>query len=268
MDWAVHYAPAQLRYARHPDHEHGAAVTHLLPDDYQAFVAQVGYPVFAYSDEPDGFSFLPPEPMAVLSVDIPDTQLRFPEPGKGRSTQCSLAFFAGHDLSDYEGYGFGPDEHGDTLGVWLIEDGAPAETLGTFTDWLCAELDEHSARISEVDDLQVVHLRQMVEGWAVAGEPADPHRLIEHSLGGSYEQDPYSADDLALTWVGTPGHVELAGTYGLVDCSGSWLIPSSDRFWRVRPFREGVAEVITNRDAAAGNRVWTRIGVDGLVVAD
>ena len=42
LDWALHYAPAQLRHARSPEHPAGARLEHLQPADYRAFVAEVG----------------------------------------------------------------------------------------------------------------------------------------------------------------------------------------------------------------------------------
>lgn len=49
LDWALHYAPADLRWARSTRHRFGTQVDHLLPADYLEFVASVGYPVIGFS---------------------------------------------------------------------------------------------------------------------------------------------------------------------------------------------------------------------------
>jgi hypothetical protein len=250
LDWGLDYAPAQLRYARPEGHEYGVRLDHLLPADYRAFVAEVGYPVvgFKYYDR-WGISFLPPEAMAYLSVDLPDPDEAWPEPVEGEPTVCLHAFFAGTDLSDIEGYSFGPAGDGGEPVVWLVENGMPCEELGTFTEWFAGEiarLTEHAATF-EPAPRQEDH------------EVADPHRLLDYSLGGDYVQMPYTAADLELTWVES---AENSYSYGLVDGTGAWLIPLGMRFREVRPFRDGVAEVVL--DADPGH--WTKIRPDGTVV--
>ena len=48
LGWGLHYAPRHLRWARRKAHPHGGELAHLLPEDYRAFVAEVGYPVVGF----------------------------------------------------------------------------------------------------------------------------------------------------------------------------------------------------------------------------
>lgn len=156
---ALRYAPAQLRYARDAEHPHGAELEHLLPADYRTFVAEIGYPVLSYDPDREGFSFLPPEAIAVQSVNQCDPDFVFPRPVPGRRTRCLHAFFAGYDLPDYQGYSFGPAAGGGEIAVWIVEDGGPVEAVGTFTEWLAAELGEHERRVCELDRSMVTNLQ-------------------------------------------------------------------------------------------------------------
>lgn len=248
LDWGLDYAPAQLRYARSSRHAYGARLNHLLPDDYQAFVAEVGYPVvgFEYYDR-RGITFLPPEAMAYISVDLPDLDDQWPEAEEGGPTVCRHAFFAGTDLSDIEGYSFGPASTGTDLVVWEVDRGMPTQELGTFTEWMTARiarLTEHATTFEpEPDDDQ----------------EADPHRLYSYALLQDYDRGPYTPADLELTWVRS---AQSSQSYGLIDANGTWLIPISSQFREVKPFRDGIAEVVL-ADAARGT--WTRIRTDGSI---
>ncbi|MFE7046676.1 hypothetical protein ACFU9X_47220 [Streptomyces atratus] len=93
LGWALEYAPADLREARSAHNPYGARLDHLLPADYRAFVKEVGYPVlgFKYYDW-HGRSFLPPEPMAVLSPMVYD-----PDSG-GRVQREDEATFGGSQM--------------------------------------------------------------------------------------------------------------------------------------------------------------------------
>lgn len=259
LSWGLHYAPAQLRHARSAEHPYGAELDHLLPADYQTFVAEVGYPVigFHYYDD-EGVSFLPVEAMAAISVDSPNPDDEWPEAVDGAPTHCLHAFFAGFDLSDIEGYSFGPASGGGDPVVWLVERGRPVEECGTFTEWLHDEISRQEARVAGLDEAAVAEWERENEG------EDDPHRLLDYSLGGSYDQAPYSPDDLALAWVESQEVTPYS--YGLVDGSGAWLIPLSERFCSVRPFRGGVAEVILNVDGTTYSGPWTTIRPDGSVV--
>ncbi|GAA0897157.1 hypothetical protein GCM10009557_71620 [Virgisporangium ochraceum] len=247
------YAPRQLRYARSVEHRHGADVSHLLPADYRAFVAEVGYPVlgFGYYDR-EGFSFLPPEAMESRSVDLPGPDDEWPEATEGGPTRCLFALFAAWDLSEIEGYAFGPADGADRAGgpaVWLVENGMAREVAhATFTEWLAGELTRQETRLADVSP-----------EW-----DDDPHRLVDYSVDGGYDQKPYTAGDLDLVWVerqeGSPY------SYGLVDRAGTWLIPLGKRFRSVRPFRDGIAEVILNDPTTSYAGPWSRIRTDGSVV--
>jgi len=251
LDWGLNYAPADLRYVRSGEHAFGARLDHLLPDDYLAFVDAVGYPVvgFAYYDRL-GISFLPPEAMAHLSVDLPDPDEVWPEAVEGQPTVCLHALFAGSDLSEIDGYSFGTGQAGGLV-VWQVEEGMPRKECGTFTDWL---------------DGEITRLTRHATTWTPVPleddeEPEeDPHRLLDYSLGGWYDQAPYSSADLGLHWVESDEHTD---TFGLIDDTGTWLIPLGARYRDVLPFRDGVAEVVL--DGAALDS-WTEIRTDGSLV--
>ncbi|AXE82118.1 hypothetical protein C5746_40410 [Streptomyces atratus] len=282
LGWGLHYAPAQLRYARAVEHPRGADLEHLLPADYRAFVAEVGYPVLNYGGDIEGFAFLPPEAMAALSVnqcgpeqsvDQGDPDFVFPRPVKDQPTRCLHAFFAGYDLPDYQGYSLGPasDEDKDEIAVWIVEDGGPVETVGTFTEWLNAELGRHEQNILGLDDAKATELRMAhskPDGRSrMAGiDGPDPYRLLEASLGGSYDQAAYTAEDLDLVWVGPGMWGGDHGAYGLIDGSGTWRIPYGAEFRAVRPFCGGVAEVIVASKNTSRTGPWTRIRPDGSIV--
>ena len=255
LGWALHYAPADLRWARSAEHCRGARVDHLLPPDYLAFVAEVGYPVIGlhYYDHA-GISFLPPEPMAGLSPYVYERELGFPEPVQGAPTVCRHAFFAGYDLSEISGVALAAD------GVWLIENSSVVEPVGSFTKWLLGEIAGQEARIADVDAGKAAELFAENEG------ENDPHRLLDYSLDQDYERDPYSAADLELHWV-----EEQSGSphsYGLIDAEGHWRIPMGKKFRSVRPFRSGTAEVIRNVAGSNYGGPWVRIDADGRLVGD
>ncbi|RPK89333.1 MULTISPECIES: WG repeat-containing protein [Streptomyces] len=250
LGWALEYAPADLRTARMHRHPYGARLDRLLPADYLAFVKEVGYPVlgFEYYDR-QGMSFLPPEPMAVLSPMVHDHDHGFPEETEGEPTMCRHAFFAGYDLSDIHGFALTED------GVWVVEDSSVVEHAGTFTQWLQDELKRLEQEIAE-------------PGFADCTEPdeaADPHRLFGYSLESNFtDRSPYSAADLELSWV--EEQVGSPYSYGLIDASGRWRIPMGRRYVEVRPFRDGVAEVRLPAEDGSYGGPWVRIDTEGETV--
>jgi hypothetical protein len=267
LEWGVNYAPAQLRYARTADHPHGARLEHLLPADYRAFVAELGYPVvgFKYYDR-RGISFLPPEAMACISVNLPDPDDEWPEAVEGEPTVCRHAFFAGNDLSDIEGYSFGPSSDGNGLVVWLVEGGMPREECGTFSEWLEAEVARLTQHVSTFEPAPREQTGADETGADEGdGEEYDPHRLLDYSLYGDYSQAPYTAADLALTWVESDTG-SYSNSYGLIDATGTWLIPISEEIREVRPFRDGVAEVVLNKVEPGHGVFWSKIRTDGSVI--
>ncbi|MEU4507611.1 hypothetical protein [Streptomyces sp. NPDC024089] len=184
---ALEYAPAELRWARSADHPYGARLDHLLPADYRAFVKEVGYPVlgFKYYDW-HGRSFLPPEPMAVLSPMVYDPSSGLPREAEGEPTTCRHAFFAGYDLSDVHGFALAED------GVWVIENSVVVEHVGSFTEWLQGELSELERHIADPGSGEDTD----------PDDAGDPHRLFEYSLEHDLsDRSPYSAADLELSWV-------------------------------------------------------------------
>lgn len=262
LDWGLHYAPAHLRHARTKEHFRGTDLGDLLPKAYREFVADVGYPVlgFRYYDG-ETFSFLPPEPMEVLSAMLPDyvgNDFVFPKSNKKGPTKAMLAFFAGYDLSDINGYAFKPEEEGGEPVVWCIEDGGPVEPMAPFEAWLSSELERFEEAIDGFDGKRAGELREE------NGDEDDPHRLIDYSLGGSYDVKPFSAADKKLAWV-----EDQAGdpySYGLVDERGEWLIPMGKRFKSVTPFRKGRAAVILNDKQSSYEGPWREIDTSGKLV--
>lgn len=253
LRWALHYAPAHLRWTRHKRHPRGASFS-ALPDDYRAFVAAVGYPVvgFGYYDA-QGITLVPPEAMASLSVELADPEGEFPEARAHEPTACRYAFFAGFDLADVEGWAFGPDG-----AVWLVEGGSVREPVGSFGEWLAGKLGDIERRIADSDEATRASWRDDND------DETDPHRLIDYSLDKTYDVPPYTPEDLTLAWVehqdGSPYE------YGLIDDAGNWHIPMGRRFYSVRPFRDGVAEVILNQPGNGYGGPWNRIRVDGTTV--
>jgi hypothetical protein len=254
--FGLHYAPAHLRQARTLDAPLGASLDHLLPDDYRTFVAEVGYPVIGfYYYDTTGFSFLPPEVMAAHSVLLPTPSDEWPEPSKDSRVECFFALFAAHDLSDIEGYAFGPSEEDGSIVVWLVERGGPSEEIGPFSEWLAKELDRIEKQMS---DEHAGALEKKCDG------EKDPHRLIDYSLDKTYDVAPYAAADSALHWIESQNSDPYQ--YGLVDDEGRWRIPMGDRFKVVRPFRDGVAEVILNDENSTYAGPWKKVREDGSLM--
>ncbi|MFI2720757.1 WG repeat-containing protein [Streptomyces collinus] len=249
LGWALGYAPADLRWPRVATHPLGARLDHLLPADYRAFVKEVGYPVlgFSYYDR-QGTTFLPPAAMSVLSVEIHDEEHGFPESVEGEPILCRHAFFAGYDLSDINGYALAED------GVWVVEDSAAIEYVGSFTEWLLGALIDAEHRIAEPG----------FGADADLGKSADPHRLLDYSLEAVLPRPPYSAADLELNWV--EDQSDHPYSYGLIDASGRWRIPMGRRYVEVRPFRDGVAEVRLPAEDGSYGGPWVRIDTGGRPV--
>lgn len=263
LSWALHFAPRHLRQARSPDHPRGGTLDQLLPPDYRAFVEIVGYPVIglAYRD-PEGISFLPSEPMGVLSCTLPrfgdgEEQFVFPTKTDAAPAKCFLAFFASYDLAKVHGYAFGPSPDGERLVVWSIEDGKPTQACGTFSEWCEQTISALSERIANLTDEDVAALT----ATHARNDASDPHRLLDYAIAGSYDLAPYSKADLALSWIEDRSDVPFG--YGLIDASGRMLLPITQNYKRVRPFRNGVAEVIVNQPGANYTGPWTKIRVDG-----
>lgn len=259
LSHTLHYAPKTLRHARSVDHPRGAQLETLLPEGYRRFVAEVGYPVLGFETyDRSTFSFLPPEPMAVVSVQLADEvdgDWRMPKPDADGITRPTLAFFAGYDLSDLHGFAFRLDSDGKEPWVWCVEDGAPVEELDSFENWLAGELDRLEAKVAAMP----------VGGDAESASVGDdPHRLLDYSLDRSYADAAYSAADLQLAWV--EQQIGSPYSYGLIDAEGRYRIPLGKRFLSVRPFRDGVAEVILAGPGASYAGPWRRIDADGALL--
>ncbi|MBP6842017.1 MAG: hypothetical protein KA190_32270 [Kofleriaceae bacterium] len=257
LSWAYHHAPPWLRHARLREHPRGVRLDLVLPAAYTRFVSEIGYPCFGtgYYDSA-GLSFLPPEPMAVVSAMLADPEGELPRATPRGPTPCRYAFFAGYELSDVEGFALGPD--GDQVGVWLVERGMAREFVGSFEAWLAGTLDAWEARVKALRPADVRALEAENDG------EDDPHRLIDYALGGSWRLRRYAPADLALSWV-----EDQAGDpyrYGLIDAEGRWLIPMGRRFRSVTPFRKGLAKVILNDKRSSYEGPWVTIRPDGSQV--
>jgi len=169
---AASLTPRGLAWARSGRHPHGTELPQL-PASYLAFIDELGgYPMFGlgYYDR-QGFSFLPPSPMAVLSADVFDAQGVQPKRAKGAPTRAHAAFFAGYDLSDIEGWAFAPGGE-----VWSVERSMLSEPDGDFDSWAEELFTSSCERLSEADEAQLDEWRA-----EVAAE-TDPHRLFDYSL--------------------------------------------------------------------------------------
>jgi hypothetical protein len=260
LGWALHHAPAQLRQARLANHPRGAAVDHLLPADYRAFVAAVGYPVIGFSSyDHAGFSFLPPETLALQSLMVVGEDEAEPQASVNGPTQCSFAFFAGNDLSDMVGWAFAPPADGGEPVVWYVEGTMAREEAGTFSEWLTAALGRLELLVDAIDAEKAAEMAGENDG------ERDPHRLIDYSLDKQYDVAAYSAEDLRLSWVMSMASDPYA--YGLIDDAGKWRIPLGKGYLAVKPFRDGIAEVVVNKRGASYGGPWTRITTDGTIVA-
>ncbi|MEM9491324.1 MAG: hypothetical protein AAGC55_19410 [Myxococcota bacterium] len=255
IDAGVYTVPAGLCWPRTIDAPGGARLPEL-PDDYRSFIEAIGgYPVFGleYYDR-EGWSFLPPSARAALSVHLPTPDDVWPQVADGVA-DCPFAFIAGVELSDIQGWAFGPREPGGQLVVWSV-DGMPREPLGPFTEWMAENLAEARQRITAASPQEIAE-------WTEAlAEETDPHRLIDYSierrLGDIARR---SDDDRALHWV-----VDQRATpysYGLFDDrAGTWRLEPRPMYG-VSPFTEGAAEVIPVGDGASYSGPWMRIDAAG-----
>lgn len=255
LGWAVHRAPAALRFARSRDTARGAKVADLLPADYRAFVAAVGYPVFGFGYyDSAGLSFLPPEGIEHLSPMVFDAEGNEPKPSKTGPIECFGAFFAGFELSDIEGFAFARSEGGDIV-VFGVEGAMLSEELGPFTPWMHERIAEWEKAVKKLSDAEIRALETENDG------EDDPHRVIDYSLDKSYDVAPYSAEDLRLHWVEDQASDPYG--YGLIDDDGAWRIPMAKRWLSVKPFRNGIAEVIEKNAKDGYSGPWTKIRIDG-----
>ncbi len=172
VEWALHYAPADLAWERAPKWT-TSSIDAFLPADYQAFVAAAGYPMLGFSLYCDiAWSFLPPNPRAFFATQVFDREGNEPD-----KLPFAVLFAAFHDLADVTGYAFVPDPLGGEPIVWVIEDAMPRKKLAPFTPWLLGEL----KRIGKyVAGLTPDAIAALLEDTGGKPEP-DPHRVIDYS---------------------------------------------------------------------------------------
>ncbi len=240
-----------MQYARTLEYVHGVAFP-SLPPLYTELIATIGgYPMFGlgYYDR-EGFSFLPPSPMEVLSPNVSGEDDNWVRPNKTGPTHCPHAFFCGYDLSDLEGWVFIGND------VWLMERGMVSEHVGSFFDWFSQILDQSLARLDVSED-ELDAFREAVK------EEPDPHRLYDYSLETMTIPATRTAEDLALQWV-----CHQAGSpysYGVFQ-DGAWAIEMGKRFLSVRPFTAGAAEVILAGEGASYGGPWVKIDATGKLI--
>jgi hypothetical protein len=169
LGWMLHYAPPELELPELKEFTSTSALS-LLPDDYQFFVREVGYPMVGTKLFCDlAWSFLPPAVIAAHAKLIP--------PSDEERGDATAAFFATYfDIGDMWGYAFLPDDDGRSV-VWhCTEGGAPRSALGPFTAWMTEELarlSKWATGLSASDRAELFARADGPDEW-----PDDPHHLI------------------------------------------------------------------------------------------
>jgi hypothetical protein len=85
------------------------------------------------------FTFLPPLAMRQVNRAVGHPGRKWDEVRRAREKgtyRWEYAFFAGWDLSDVNGWAFGPPFDGAEPVVWMVEDSLPEEELNPFPQWL------------------------------------------------------------------------------------------------------------------------------------
>ena len=172
--WALRSNSADVRWER------ASAVTAAgwdqgFPESYRTLIAAVGYPSlgFRYYCR-DGFSFLPPQPMAAVSVDVSDDELEAGGRIAASEKPCRYRLFAGIELSDLDGWAFSVDPRDPPGVVWSVVSAMVHEPLGPFDAWLTQKL------VLLVAQMEATPPEQRAE-LETAHDP-DPHRIINYSL--------------------------------------------------------------------------------------
>ncbi|MCX4247373.1 hypothetical protein [Paraliomyxa miuraensis] len=257
LERGAYTVPRGLQWARKASPQHEIQLR-PPPASYVALLEAIGgCPVFGlcYYDR-DGWSFLSPSAQEVLSTDLPTPDDVWPEADDAGVIRCPFVFFAGVELSDIEGWAFGPDPaRGDTI-VWEVEGGMPRTPAGPFEAWFDQRLDEALDRIGSAGEAEL-------SGWREAlAKEDDPHRLIDYSIERRLGDIDQRTDvDRALVWVVDPSTRPYC--YGLWDTQQSrWRIEPRPMY-RVSPFTRGVAEVIFGEEGSSYGGPWVRIDPQG-----
>jgi len=257
LERGAYTVPRGLQWARTAAPQYGIELG-PAPASYLALIESVGgCPVFglSYYDR-DGWSFLPPSAQEVLSTNLPTPDDVWPEADDDSVIHCPFVLFAGFDLSDIEGWAFGPDPaSGETI-VWVVEGGMPRTPHGPFAAWFSERLDEAQQRISGASEVDIKAWQQEL------ADEDDPHRLIDYSIERQLSDITKRTDtDRALTWL-----VDTSTSpyrYGLWNTAQArWQIEPRPMYG-VSPFTRGVAEVITGDAGSAYGGPWVRIDPHG-----
>ncbi|WP_342379726.1 leucine-rich repeat domain-containing protein [Myxococcus stipitatus] len=113
----------------------------LLPDDYQRFVAALGYRWLTTGKK--GLAFLPPRwrTQASQGMGEPGRQwMKVREEREAGRHDYRFVMFAAEDLNDVNGFCFGKSAKSDALVVWQVVDSLPEKELGPFDAWLSKKL--------------------------------------------------------------------------------------------------------------------------------
>jgi hypothetical protein len=151
-----------------------------FPEIYRAFVEQADYPTlgFRYYCR-DGFSFLPPEPMAAVSAIVSDDEREVLGRTPKSEGPCRYRFFAGIELSDLDGWAFSADPRDPPGLVWNVVSAMVHEPLGMFDTWLTEKLARLTAQMEATSEADRVALEK--------NHDSDPHRVLDYAkiLGNS-----------------------------------------------------------------------------------
>jgi hypothetical protein len=239
LAWAFHRLPVNLQVARTPEFPLGIQLEHLLPQDYRAFVHEVGYPVVGFSYYCRiGLSILPPTHIETCSTMVADANGGLLKPARTSCPMAHAAFFAGTDLSEIEGWSFAPDGFGKDPVVWVTSRCMLVEAVGTFDCWAttqAARIDAWARALSAADRKT---LEEKNEG------EDDPHRALDYALDSSEPHNRSTKKDRSFHWVCDQSTTPYR--WSVIDDDGVWQLKPGQPFDSVGPFVRGSARVETN----------------------
>ncbi|AKU95056.1 hypothetical protein AKJ09_01720 [Labilithrix luteola] len=149
------------------------------PDAYARFVAANGYSIVSTRGRNTSFAFLPPKLAARVTRAMGEPGRSWEdvteERAAGRS-QFAWVMFAAYDLSDVNGWAFGPGPDATPV-VWSVEDSVPCEMIGTFDEWLAIQADELERQLMAVQKVLEQNESASDDDWT---EVDDAVTAIEH----------------------------------------------------------------------------------------